>query len=1169
MTDMISQGELHALREAAERAWDEDTRIDHHNGNPNPAVGQCFVTSAWLRKRFGGHVARVKGHYIWLSPDKNYVIDLTGDFTAYAPHPPHHEGAKLDEYDEDGVKYDDHHRKARPGPIMYKRADHPIYRGLKVVDKPDTPRAKKFFQRADQEMHMPSIKPRLSFDYTGDAYPGEQPERSENLYWHDEPSYQPETSEYQFFWGGGQLHVSPTHDHQELQGHAGIEDDHSGPIAMGHVSVEHGRATWAIRSNINANAVSRILKDYGKQVGWDWGGMTTIEGEPVGSGSEFAPTKSFVYAYSEGHLFIFATGAAINRTASIEGRILVTGDRAYVTYINRRNARALLEWAEDSGLTLTAGHDNVIKRIEDLEEHNLYSPEMNQEDRQFFPDSTEDDATTTRQPGGVFKCPNCSKIYPSWHLYMVHRRDEDAFITKPDEKGSGGFPESDMDAVIPTHFTDQQPRIDAVAAIHPTSVHEAQRVDGFDTYAKVWGIDKPEFHHYVAYRDGSPVGYASIKGNDLMIVQSSVQGEGIGTALVHRIQKHYGEINANVGTLMGKALLKRTGFTKLGPQHWKWSASTEPKDLIPGPLPFIYDIQEDKISVGYPGTRTSDIPGEFTPGGIVEGTYEPGGKIMIHTMTNMPYTTRYMLELWYHTQPALEVTSVSLIDAEGKKTKLAGFDIGAYVKALVASDPAAETAYNALRAAGGQVLVVGGAVRDALLGKQPHDVDLMVTGIPGKQVEEILEKLPGRMDITGKDFGVFRYKNGHAEVEIALPRREKSTGGGNKDFDVNADHTLSPEEDLYRRDFTANAMAIDLDTGHLIDPYGGQKDVADRRLRTLNPNSLAEDPLRVLRALTARSKHGLTPDDDTMEQMRHNAAGLHLLPRVRLGGELEKIMEGAEPHEAMNLAHESGVLQHFLPEVARAMGHDQNNKHHELDLGSHLLSVLKHAKQIRPDDKDFALMALLHDIGKIDSHWTECHSCGHNVHGPYKNCPECGSSDTAGHFYELEPGIGKQHETVGAEQANARLKSFNHFPQARIDRITHLVQNHMFPGFASAKGARKFMNNVGPEHADDLLDFRWADQGGKSDYPNPSGMKAGLSVDDQRRLVQQTRELNQPTHRSQLAINGGDLIAAGIKPSPQMGPLLERLTQEVLEDPFLNTKQGLIQRALEIHNEAG
>jgi tRNA nucleotidyltransferase (CCA-adding enzyme) len=989
---------------------------------------------------------------------------------------------------------------------------------------------------------------RKALDYMGDSYPGEQPEQEVNIQTSDSTfPIEQQPTEYKFFYGNGDLHVSPMHSHEDLAGHANIQGNYTGPMAVGFATVNMGKAAWSVRSNVNAQALGRIFKDYGKQVGWKWGGMTTLEGEPIGAGSEFAPVKSYVYTYQDGHLYL---SSSASRLATTSGAISVQGHVAHVSGANQDNIGGLLEWADDEGFTLVAGNDNVIKSIEDLDQFNLGNPEGgDQEDRQYFPEGEDE-----RKPGGVYRCPNCAQIFPTWNLYIVHRRTEDAELGEPEDDGH--FPEIDQEATFPAHFTEQKPEIMPVA-----SASEARKVDGFETYAKVWNIDSPDHRHYVAYLKGVPVGFASIKGEWVDMVKTSLPGRKIGQQILSKVQSHYDELQTNAASPMGEKMLKRAGFVQLAPHLWKWSALTEPKDMIPASLPFIYDIDSDTINVGNPGQRTSDIPGRFTPGGIVEGEYEPGGKVTIRTMTNTPYTVRHMLELWYYTNPHLEVKSVSLMDDAGKATKLAAQDVGAYIKVLVAADPAATASYAALEQAGGKVFVVGGAVRDALLGKHPKDIDLMVTGLPSDQVHEALKSLPGKTNLTGKDFGVFRYREAGDDVEIALPRREKSSGGGYKDFHIQADHTMTPEEDLYRRDFTANAMAVDIDTGHLIDPYGGADDIKSGRLSTLNDTSLSEDPLRVLRAITARAKHGLKPTDDTAEQMRANAGSMTLLPQERLQMELDKIMRAHDPASAIKLAHDTGVLKYVLPEVDRAFGWNQNNPHHELELGEHLLQVLRRAKEARPNDPDFALAALMHDIGKPDSHWTECRDCGWQTNGPHDLCENCGSDNTSGHFYKLNDNIGQDHAEVGAALARQRLNALK-YPADTVDRVSHLIDHHMYPSFTTQKGARKFINKVGDDHADALMDLRQSDQGGKAAYTNPGGIKQNLSVDRERELVSQVRDQvssgDTATSLKNLAINGSDLIAAGVPQGPEMGQILRNLLEKVLDGELPNDRATLL-----------
>ena len=558
------------------------------------------------------------------------------------------------------------------------------------------------------------------------------------------------------------------------------------------------------------------------------------------------------------------------------------------------------------------------------------------------------------------------------------------------------------------------------------------------------------------------------------------------------------------------------------------------KPSIPGPMPFIYDIEDDRVYVGHPGERHSDIQGRFTPGGIIEGTYLPDGKVQIRTDTDMPYTVRHMVELWYALHPELPVKGIFLMVGD-QKYRLASANIGHKVRNLVATDPAAWAAYKALEPLG-NVYAVGGAVRDVILGKPPKDFDLMVQGVTADKIMDTLNQLPGNVDMTGESFGVIRYRDPEGnEAEIALPRTERSTGPGHKDFEVYTDPYVSVGEDLARRDFTGNAMAVNLSTGDLVDPYNGSEDLKRGELKTVSDRAFLEDPLRIMRALAQISRHQLEPTPELEKQMRHYAEGLEELPQERLQMELDKIMTGADPRKAIEVAERTGVLPYVLPEVQKMMGFDQASKYHQHELGEHSLQVLDSVTQ-QSDDPDLRMAALLHDIGKPKSVWYD--------------------DEGYGHYYRNAEGQGQNHEELGAEMAKKRLEALK-YPTDRIDRITHLVRHHMFPSFNSQGGARKYINRVGDEYADDLLRLREGDIGGKGAY------EAG-DVNIMQQYVDRVREAQEPTDRSQLAVNGNDLIQAGLKPGPEMGRILEHLTQAVLEDPSLNNKDALLQMAQQI-----
>jgi tRNA nucleotidyltransferase/poly(A) polymerase len=1007
----ITQDKLHELRQAAEQAWGDDTRHPDYQGHPQASAGQCYVTSRWLQSKLGGHVGVKNGHYFWLSPDKKYAVDLTGDQFSYAPHDPKLEGIQLDDEDEPWTFQADHNTY-RPGPVLYKRADHPIFKGARAKEfGTENPRVRLFGQRADAALEG-RVSKTAEFGFGGDAYPGETGEVKERIN-HDEPEPISGPEEYKFFYGNGKLEVSPYANHDDLRIRTGVDAGSTGPMAAGDVRVVDDVAEWTVSSNLSRSALESIFDHYGRQAGWTLGSIRD------GSGNEVTSKKRLWWGYNDQLLLSerpwSGSGGVIdihNKTASVKGRTSGIWD-------------AFEEWADDFGYRLAA-NDNNTKPLEDLEIENLYTPNapIDPPAREPLDDS---------KPQGPMSCPECGYQAKGWTDYITHRKDEQR-LNEP-ENPDGGFPELDMDVPLKPHFHEREPIAMPLAAVRVASWD-----DHFD---KFWGHGGD--HHYGAFVDGELVGVATITpgSSSIAAVTARRHPERVYATLIARLQQDFPELDWALPDTLDALRLSKMGFVETTPGLMKWAAGKDPKDMIDAPLPFVFDIDKDQIFTGQPGERTGDVrvPGGYTAGGIVEGFYEPGGHIVITTQTDVPYSTRHMLDLWYWSQPHMQITGLSYEDQTGSRKKLArtATDVGSYVKTVAMADPAAWNAYKALKDAGGKVYVVGGAVRDALLQKEPHDIDLMVTGVPSDKVNHILGQLPGKVDLTGKDFGVFRYKTKGAEVEVALPRSERSTGDRRVDFDVSVDHKLPIESDLLRRDFTVNAMAVDLDTGTLVDPYGGARDIASRTLRTVHPSSFEEDPTRLLRALVASAKHGLTPNESTRAEMAKNASRLDLESRERIQGELDKLFASNNPAGAIRLAQESGILKHVLPEVSSAWEFDQRNPHHNYPLGQHLLHVLEGASE-QSDDPDLRLAALLHDIGKPASQWIGPEGGGHY----YKHIDENGDQH------------GADHELVGADMAETRLRALK-YPNSRINRIRALIEHHMFPRFPLLKAHESFL----------------------------------------------------------------------------------------------------------------
>jgi hypothetical protein len=439
-------------------------------------------------------------------------------------------------------------------------------------------------------------------------------------------------------------------------------------MSSGVVTVNNNEAVWEVYSNVNLKSMARIFKDYTRQVGWNWGGLKDINGRVVSKTLQPSkPPMVLNYAWSDDHLYIGKTSHAVLALESdgkpLCGTIEIAGNKARINPAYTAALPQLFEWAEDQGFKLYGANNNLVKRYEDLEQENLGKPDGGD----FNPlegDAEDDTPISSETELGVHKCPICSEIFPDWHLYEEHRRDEHGERDTEIEE-HGGFPELDMDDTNPAHFTEQQP---TTMPVYGKS--EAARVDGFERYARAFGYNDDD-RYYVAYLNGSPVGYGVVNDGDLKMVYAADKRKGVMTSLMRQIKSHHPYLTTHASHDWQPEILRARGWVNTNGKKWVHAANGEAKDLLENPIPFIYDIPADTVTVGHPGQRTSDIPGKFTPAGIVEGMYEPGGTVNITTMTTMPYTVNHILTLWYYQYPEFSVKRINLVDAEGKKTKLA------------------------------------------------------------------------------------------------------------------------------------------------------------------------------------------------------------------------------------------------------------------------------------------------------------------------------------------------------------------------------------------------------------------------------------------------------------------------------------------------------------------
>lgn len=441
-----------------------------------------------------------------------------------------------------------------------------------------------------------------------------------------------------------------------------------------------------------------------------------------------------------------------------------------------------------------------------------------------------------------------------------------------------------------------------------------------------------------------------------------------------------------------------------------------------------------------------------------------------------------------------------------------------------------------VRSLGLDAYLVGGAVRDELLGLESKDADFVVPGLdteglraalaPHGRVEDLIvaDRLVGvRLRPRERDVRELV----PAGIEFAPPRRELSTGPRRHDFVIVADGDLPLEQDMERRDFTVNAIARRLSTGEYVDPVGGRADLEQRVLRAVSERSFEEDPLRMVRGLRLVSQLGFELDEATVAQMRAQAAGLQHVSAERIGGglaadgmgELSKLLLGSEPARALRLARDTGVLRHVVPELAVVTGFVQSSERQLLTLDEHVLTVVQETADAG-DRLEVRLCALLHDLGKPEAERT-----------------------------------GEDHAAVGARIARGILRRLR-YPRRLQDDVTQLIRAHGFHELTDPQpvDARRFLARHGEQASFDLLAHKRADMRAKE---RTEAEHAAL--DRFRELV--TEERASPHRLDDLAVDGADLIAAGFSEGPELGRVLALLLAEVVEEPARNERAWLLARA--------
>ena len=274
---------------------------------------------------------------------------------------------------------------------------------------------------------------------------------------------------------------------------------------------------------------------------------------------------------------------------------------------------------------------------------------------------------------------------------------------------------------------------------------------------------------------------------------------------------------------------------------------------------------------------------------------------------------------------------------------------------------------RAVDAKGGKTYYIGGYVRDKLMGLENKDVDIEVHGVQPEDLRAILAQF-GEVITIGKSFGVYAIAG--YDVDIAIPRKEKNTGRGHRDFEIYTDPFIGVEAAARRRDFTINALMQDVLTGEIVDCFGGQEDLKNGIIRHIDPEAFVEDPLRVLRAAQFAARFEFTVADETMDLCRD--IDLSALPAERVTAELKKALcKGRKPSIFFEVLREMDQLDYWFPELARLIGLEQDPIYHpEGDVWTHVMAALDKAAAYRAQAEEpfrFMLVPLVHDLGKIET----------------------------------------------------------------------------------------------------------------------------------------------------------------------------------------------------------
>jgi tRNA nucleotidyltransferase (CCA-adding enzyme) len=421
-----------------------------------------------------------------------------------------------------------------------------------------------------------------------------------------------------------------------------------------------------------------------------------------------------------------------------------------------------------------------------------------------------------------------------------------------------------------------------------------------------------------------------------------------------------------------------------------------------------------------------------------------------------------------------------------------------------------------VREAGGRALIVGGWVRDRLMGHPSKDIDVEVFGIDAGRLKEILQRF-GSVNTVGESFTVYKVGG----LDVSIPRRESKTGRGHKGFSVTGDPALSYEDAARRRDFTINAISWDPLTGEYVDPFDGRGDIERRALRAVDASTFADDSLRVLRAIQFAARFEFSVDPATRDLCR----GLPLddLPAERIWGEIEKLLLRArQPSIGFALALELGVIERLFPELDALVGCPQEPEWHpEGDVWTHTLLVIDEARK-RIDDLEYPqqvavmLGAVCHDLGKPPT-----------------------TAFIDGRIRSLD------HEEEGIPPSSALLDRLNVHSLQGYDvrrEVLGMVANHLKPGMFCK--AQPPVGDGAFRRLAQKVDLELLARVARADCEGRGG---GFDCSAMDWFVQRARELGVEHAPPEPLVKGRHLVELGVAPGPALGEVLRQVYERQLD----------------------